>query len=242
MIEDEVNMSKTKLDQMNNTIIKLTKMLQDKDNKIRQLTNEVSDNVAPTTGLVKKSYKFEEFSGTNDTDRKVIKLYSQGYSSGFIYEILNKELNTAISVNSIEKIIHSIEGDRMEIDNDLLQYFIECKRLFEDQQSLSKGLFASTIYKKLQILEENYSQCLISAKEMDDTKEQRMILDSILKLTKEKATIFSKNILDIFNNNSEGRSTHSEDYKNLREKYIQESSGKEPPKESTNIIKIRKKN
>lgn len=225
---DKMGAKGDNIDFLKNSINMLTKRLQDKDEKIKQLQKEMLTNNDSCEKIV-----FEKYKGDDDTSKKIVKLYAQGYSSGYIFDMLNKEVGVSASMGQIEDIVRSIDGDKIAVSNDLLSYYIECRRVFEDQENLSKGLFAQTIYKKMKILEENYSQLLVRAREADDDKEARLILDSLLKLTEKTATIFSKNILDMFNNNSKNNAVYSEEYKKLKDKYL--SKGKENRK----VLKIK---
>jgi hypothetical protein len=213
---------------LKNSVLMLTKKLQDKDEKIKQLQKEMLTNNDSCEKIV-----FEKYKGDDETSKKVVKLYAQGYSSGYIFDILNKEVGVSASMGQIEDIVRGIDGDKIAVSNDLLAYYIECRKVFEDQENLSKGLFAQTIYKKMKILEENYSQLLVRAREAEDDKEARLILDSLLKLTEKTATIFSKNILDMFNNNSKNNAVYSEEYKKLKDKYLAQG------KENRKVLKIK---
>lgn len=207
------------------TVSKLTREMLNKDEKIKELQKQLNTGGAQNTESNVK-LKFEKYDNTDEKAKAIVKLYAQGYSSGFIFTMLNKELGITASVNEIQDIIKSIDGDKLQISNDLLEYYTGCRKAFEDQSSLSKGLFAQTIYKKLSLLEEKYSYCLVRAEENEDEKEMRMTLDSLLKLEEKRASIFSKNVLDLFNQNKKQENTYSEDYKKLKEKYLGTSEDK----------------
>lgn len=215
MINQEGNVN-FNIEALKTTIEKLTRALMEKDSKISQLQRE--GNMATISNTGSRIQKFEEFSG-NDKEKQVVKLYAQGFSGGFIFDIMNKEIGVSVSMDMINSIVRSINGDKMAVSNDLLAYYVECKKVFEDQSTLSKGMFAQSVYKKMKILEENYSCCLVRAQEEDDAKEQRLILDSLLKLNEKTASIFSKQVLDIFNQDKGNGKSYSEEYKALKEKY-----------------------
>jgi len=233
--------SEERVDEMEflkNTVAKLTKKLQEKDEKINQLLTKINSENEITDLVPKKQKVFDTYK-ENETEKQIVKLYAQGYSSGgFIFNILNKDYNISISLDTITNLLESLNGDNLMVDPMLEKYFIECKKNFEDKNSLSKGLFANMIYKKFKILEEEYSQCLIAATEMEDHRERRMILDSLLKLTEKTASVFSKNILDMFNNGNNTSSVYDDKYKKLKEKYLSDNKEEEAKKKT---LKIKKK-
>lgn len=215
MIQESGN---AEIDSLKRSISVLTRAIQDKDEKIKQLQKEMNSREISTTPIQ------TTYTSTNDTNKHIVKLYAQGYSAGFIFNILNREMNINSPMTEIENLIRSIEGDSLLVDNELLAYYVECKKIFEDEQSLTKGLFSQTIYKKLKIMEATYSKILVMAEENGDFKEMRMTTDSIVRLDIEMAKIFSKQVLDLFNNGKTNGATYAEDYKKLKDQYIEEAT------------------
>lgn len=196
-----------KINALDNTLDRLTKLLEEKDKEIARLKSNESN-------LLKiKAIK------SNDNTSQVVRLYARGYSSGFIFNILNKELGISMPLEEIDDIIRDIEGDKIRTDSSLVKIYIEEKELVEKEEQVSKGLFAQTLYKKLRLLENAYSKCWQLAEEAGDYKESRMALDSLTKLAKEEAQIFSKNILNIFSSGKK-ESIEDEEYRAIKEKYI----------------------
>lgn len=192
---------------LQNTLARLTTLLKEKDEKIAQL--EKNQNNVMQFQIIRN----------NENTRQVVRLYAKGYSSGFIFNILNKELGISMSLEDIDSIIRDIEGDKVKVDKELIEIYIEEKDLVEKEEQVSKGLFAQTLYKKLRLLENSYSKCWQLAEEAGDYKEARMALDSLTKLAKEEAQIFSKNILNIFSSGKKN-SLEDEEYKTIKDKFI----------------------
>jgi hypothetical protein len=220
----------TDIEFLKSAVSKLNSVVKSRDEKIKILESQIS---SMQTGDISdpKIIQFDKYKASSD-NKEVVKLYANGYSSGFIYKTLNEKMNISISLIDIEKIILSLEGDKIEVDIALIDYYNQCKKTFEENNKLSKTFFSQMIFKKIKLLEEEYSYLLIKAKENNDYKEERMVLDSLLKVEEKLASIFSKNVLAIFENGKQIESGYDEEYKKLQEQYFNDDTKK--------VIKIKK--
>ena len=139
---------------------------------------------------------------TSEKEKKVAELYASGLPSGFIYKVLMEQLHINVSLNDIEKIVSNLEGDGRSVSIELLDHYLKSKKIFTEKNTVEKGFFTSSLYKKFKLLEEEYSILLMEAKDEGNAEEKRKILDQMARLYQIEATTFSKNTLSIFGKQS----------------------------------------
>lgn len=233
MITENDNSQSDDMELMKKQIARLTTLIKQKDDKIKTLSAEINSIKSDELGNALGKKDFDAYD-TSDVNKEVVKLYANGFGSGFIYTTLNEKKGRNISMQEIEEIVYGLNFDPYSISIDLVKYYNECKAVFEEQK-ISKGIFANSILQKIDLIEEAYSRIQIRASEAGDYKEERMILDSLKALQMDRAKTFSKNVLGIFESGMAKGDDYGDDYKKLKEQY--EDGGTSDNKKILKIVK-----
>lgn len=183
------------------TVSKLTENLSAEKERVKELTGRVKD-LEQTIEDYKRLGSGTSCMKASDKEKKVAELYASGLPSGFIYKMFMEQLHIDMSLNEIEKIVSRLEGDGKAISLDLLNHYVEAKKIFTEKNTVEKGFFASSLYKKFKLLEEEYSILLMIAKDEGNNEERRKIVDLMGRLYQIEASTFSKNTLAIFGKQS----------------------------------------
>lgn len=174
--------------------------------KLRDLTKKYTEKVSEMENL-KEIYE-EQMRGLKRENAKLVKaqirssnaekyklalrLYANGFGVGLIYKTMVEEEGEDITLDEIRNLIDRVDM----LDDELRQYFYACKKEFVDNVSINKGIFASTIYKKFQLLENVVSEQLIKAQEIDDEVTVLKCVEQLNKIYKEMSATFFKNGFD----------------------------------------------
>ena len=134
-------------------------------------------------------------SSATERSKQIIKLFAFGFSIGNIYKMMTEQVGVECDISEIESIVNNIDMCHEELQ----RYYVEMKKLFEEKNSLTKGFFASSLYKKLMLLENEVSLSLVNAKALGDENLKLKCVENLLKVYEKSATLFSKSGLDIFN-------------------------------------------
>lgn len=229
MINSEVT-TNDDIDFLKKQVSRLTSLLKDKDDKIKILTSQVME-ASNDSKVSMKKISIDSFKPT-DSNKEIVKLYAYGYSPSLIYTTLNEKLGKDVQLVDIEQLIYDIQHNPLTVELSLMDYYNECQEVFE-KNKITKSLFANTILAQINELDASLGRIALVAREANDYREERQILQAQMALQKEKASIFSKNVLNIFETKKGSKSSYDEEYKALKDQYDDTNSSKK-------IIKIKK--
>lgn len=192
-----IKVKETSLDQiefLRNTVEKLTLKIKEKDDELEKLKN----NTTTSSSIKSNSSAYYK---SDDVNKVIVRLYANAYSPGFILKIMNDQKGFSTNLRHIETICTSVDGDgshQLNVEDSLMEYYIEQKQLFIKNNSIDKGFFATSLYKKLKLVEDDLTACLVEAQAAGDPMERRKVSELLIKLYERSAVIFSKNTLNIF--------------------------------------------
>ncbi|MGL6131095.1 MAG: hypothetical protein ACRCZ9_05745 [Fusobacteriaceae bacterium] len=118
-----------------------------------------------------------------------LRLYANGFGVGLIHRTMVYEEGEEITLDEIRSLIDRIDM----LDDELRKYFYVCKKEFTDNVNINKGFFASTIYKKYQLLENVVSEQLIKSQEIGDDELTLKCVNELKNIYKEMSAVFFKN-------------------------------------------------
>jgi hypothetical protein len=170
----------------------LTKKYTEKVAEMERQKTEYEDSIRDlrreNMRLVKQSIRTSNL----EKYKAVLRLYANGFGIGLIYKTLVEEEGEDITLDEIRSLV-----DRVDIlDDELRHYYYACKKEFTDNVQVNKGFFASTIYKKYQLLENVLSEQLIKAQELDDEQTVLKCVAELKNIYKEMSATFFKNGFD----------------------------------------------
>ena len=170
-------------------ISSLTKSLQSKNKEIRDLKSIHEKEVRMLKSENSKLIKNQLLLTNDDKYKEVIRMYAFGFSTGNIYKILTEEKSVDMTLTEVGRIVDKIDY----LSPELHAYYIECKKEFKEKLKIDQGFFASAIYKKYQLLENEASESLTIAKEMGDEAMKLKCIDQLSKIYDKLSTSFFKN-------------------------------------------------
>lgn len=121
-----------------------------------------------------------------------LRLYANGFGVGLIHRTMIYDEGEEITLDEIRSLIDRIDM----LDDELRRYYYECKKEFADNVNINKGFFASTIYKKYQLLENVVSEQLIKSQEIGDDELTLKCVNELKNIYKEMSAVFFKNGFD----------------------------------------------
>jgi hypothetical protein len=167
----------------------LTKKLQEKNKEIARLTKEFSEKIET---LHRENIKLQKRSVVlSDSERykKALRLYANGFGAGNIYRMLTTEFGIDITVEEVRMLVDKVDY----LSDELQDYYNKCKKEFGDKIKIDKGIFANTMYKKFQLLENVVSEQLQKALEIEDEKTVLICTAELKNIYKEMSAVFFKN-------------------------------------------------
>lgn len=179
------------------TITKLTENLANEKKRNDELNGRIKE-LEEIIEDTKRSNSSVSAIRTSEKEKKVAELYASGLASGFIYKVMLEQLNMDLSINDIDKIISNLKGDGRGISIDLIDHYNNAKKIFAEKNVIDKQYFVSSMRKKFELLEDEYTTSLMIAKNEGNEDAKRKILDALTKLYQVEATSFSKNNLAVF--------------------------------------------
>jgi len=189
----------------------LTAKLQEKNQEIARITREFSEKIIALQKENARLQKRQVVLSNNDRYKKALRLHANGFSVGHIYRIMNQEYGIDITLDEVRTLVDKVDF----LDDDLQDYYNKCKKEFGDRLSIDKGVFANTMYKKFQLLENVVTHQLEKAIEIDDERTVLACSTELKNIYKEMSTVFFKNG---FENTIDGNINESIDgYKKTKE-------------------------
>lgn len=132
-----------------------------------------------------------------DKYKFALRLYANGFGVGLIHRTMVYEEGEEITIDEIRSLIDRIDM----LDDELRQYYYKCKKEFSENVGINKGFFASTIYKKYQLLENVVSEQMIKSQEVDDDEMTLKCVNELKNIYKEMSNVFFKNGFETEANN-----------------------------------------
>ncbi|MGL5576775.1 MAG: hypothetical protein ACRDD8_05280 [Bacteroidales bacterium] len=170
----------------------ITKKYTDKVTEMTSMQNEYEDKIKELKRQNLKLVKAQVRKSNEEKYKSVLRLYANGFGVGLIYKTLVEEEGEEITIDEIRSLI-----DRVDIlDTELRQYYFDCKKEFAENVKVNKDFFASTIYKKFQLLENVVSEELITAQEVGDSETIMKCVTELKNIYKEMSSTFFKNGFD----------------------------------------------
>jgi hypothetical protein len=167
----------------------LTKKLQEKNKEIARITKEFSEKIESLHKENIKLQKRQLILSNDEKYKKALKLYANGFGAGNIYRILTTEFGIDIELEEVRMLVDKVDY----LSDELQDYYNKCKKEFGEKIKIDKGIFANTMYKKFQLLENVVSEQLQRAMEIDDEKTVLMCTAELKNIYKEMSSVFFKN-------------------------------------------------
>ncbi len=167
----------------------ITTKLAEKNKEITEMKTHYEFELQKMKKENMKLLKAQIRSSNAEKYKLALRLYANGFGVGLIHRTMVYEEGEEITLDEIRSLIDRIDM----LDDELRQYFYKCKKEFTENVNINKGFFASTIYKKYQLLENVVSEQLIKAQEVGDDELTLKCVNELKNIYKEMSAVFFKN-------------------------------------------------
>lgn len=191
---NEIDFGIPESDRLKKTISSLSLKLKEAEDAKLLIKEKAERDIARLELKLTSANRNSYIVSATEKHKQIIKLFAFGFSIGATYKICTEEMGLDVTIDEVESITNSIDFAHEELQ----RYYVEMKELFQAKNSLDKGFFSSSLYKKLQLLENEISLSMVKAKEVGDEGLKLKCTENLLKIYERMATMFSKNGLDIF--------------------------------------------
>ena len=184
MIENMADKFNDYTDNVSESIRTLTLKLQSKENTILSLEAQIQK----LEKEIEKNRRANLIVNSVDKFKKIVQLYAFGYSAGMIYKVLTEEYNMDTTVEEIDAFINKIDFADIEIQ----EYYVQCKKSFQEKAELDKSFLASSNIKKFALIENELSISLVKAKESGDEATKLKVMDLLIKVYEKMNAVYGK--------------------------------------------------